>query len=143
MVQDQSPATEYVVIDFGNAGQQPQMSQPYRLIRLDTKYPFMQVDDQLYRGTWTRSVGTDLHYDADGKLVAKSTRRLMMRRVEVRKKDDRPTTVPARDRVIRAPRPQAGRVEDVSQDSAAAGEDQQRANLVQDAVMEDAPDDQG
>ena len=136
-----------MVIDFGNAGQQPQMSQPYRLIGLDTKYPFMQVDDQLYRGTWTRSVGTDLHYDADGKLIAKSTRRLMMRRVEVRKKDDRPTTVPAKDRVIRAPRPQAGRVEDVRQDppaaaAAAAGENPQRANLVQDAVMEDAPPDQ-
>lgn len=96
-------AEEHVVIDFGNADEQPHMSQSYRLIGLDTAHPYLQLDDVLFRGTWARTVGTDLHYDARGQIVAKSTRRLIMRRVEIVKKDNPDAKRAPRDRIIRAP----------------------------------------
>ncbi|BFZ53125.1 hypothetical protein PYCC9005_000148 [Savitreella phatthalungensis] len=77
---------EYVVIDFGGTEEKPSVNKPYRLIGLDTQHPWMQIEGQIFRGTWATAVGTDLHFDGDGNFVAKSTRRLIMRRVPARLK---------------------------------------------------------
>lgn len=88
----------HVTIDFQSDS--PDLSSPYKLIGLETDQPIMQIDHQIYVGTWATPVGTDMIFDESGEWCLNVEKRLIMQKVEIMaRSESRPKS--AREMLIR------------------------------------------
>jgi len=83
--------TSYVTLDFGNNLPQNLTGAPLslRFAGLDTETPFVQVGEFFFKGQWMEVIGTDIivaREGDEGKVVGMTRRRLMVERVDLKKK---------------------------------------------------------
>lgn len=114
----------HVTIDFQS--EKPDLSLPYSLMGLETDQPILRIDREIYKGTWTVTVGTEMIFDERGEWLMNVEKRLLMEKVEVVKKGEE-TNRRAKDTLVRAEDLQSRKLETVQYQEVAASQNPEEA----------------
>lgn len=88
-----------VTIDFQN--DPPDLTQAYNIIGLETHQPILQIGPDIYAGRWANIVGTEMIFNEKGEWLHNVRRRLIMDKIEIKKKGDKGPTKSFRQMILR------------------------------------------
>lgn len=98
-MEDEQGEEFLVTIDFLH--EKPDLAQPYVVLGLEQEHPILQIGQEVYEGTWTEVIGTEMIFDEKGEWYSNVKKRLVMHKIQITRKDAKPDQRTLQQQLIR------------------------------------------